>query len=81
MKAILEYQLPEEMDSYEDAMNGTKMRIALDEVWNQAFRPRHRHGYSNQRLNQLLETEEVAEAMDIIEQIYKDVLTENGIDL
>lgn len=34
MKAKLIFQLPEEQDEYNDAINGTKYRVILDELRN-----------------------------------------------
>ncbi len=31
------------------------MHIALDEIWNKVFRPSFKHGYSDEKLNNLIE--------------------------
>ena len=44
MKAILNYNLPEEREEFETALNGWKYKLTLDEMWDVLFRPRHKHG-------------------------------------
>lgn len=53
MKVTLEYTLPEETDEYETAMNGLKYKMAFEEVWERLIRAAFKHGFSNEKLNQL----------------------------
>ena len=69
-----EFNLPEEQQDFEEALNGSKYKNYLDDIWNNLFRSRHKHGYSNQRINELLEDPKCEELMDLLENIYKDVL-------
>lgn len=73
MKATLEFNLPEEIEEYQDAMNGTKYKIQIDDVWNKIFRPRHKHGYKNEEINNLLESDEAQKLMDLLEEIYLEI--------
>ena len=79
MKATLEFDLPEDREEHEDALNGTKYKGQLDEVWNQVFRPHRKHGYSNQELQKLIDDNfEIADK--IIEgliDIYLEVVRED----
>lgn len=70
MKVTLEYNLPEETSEYEDAMNGTKYKIALDEAWNIVFRPGMKHGYYDERLNKLLESKHGQYIYEKLKELY-----------
>lgn len=48
MKAKLIFDLPEDEEEYQDATNGSKYKIQLDEIWNKVFRPYYKHGYSKE---------------------------------
>ena len=72
-KAMLKFNLPEESEEFDSAFNGWKYKLYFEEVWQNLFRPRHKHGYPNARLNELLEKPEVTEAFDILEELYRDV--------
>lgn len=56
MKATLSFNLPEERDEFETAVNAGKYRSALWEVMQRIFRPARKHGYSNMRIQTLLDT-------------------------
>lgn len=89
MKLTLQYDLSKE-DSQEDidcALNGGKYKYMLDEMWQQLFRPRHKHGYADTEMNELVglqvEEEQETEAqkacnalMDKLEQIYHSIMNE-----
>ena len=74
MRAILEFQLPEEQEEFESAVNGADYKDKLDEVWDKLFRPRHKHGYNNDVLNELDDDEKVSKAIDLLEEIYKEII-------
>ena len=40
MKAKLEFDLPEEREEFNDALNGTKYLCQIEEVWIKVFRKR-----------------------------------------
>lgn len=72
-------------EEVDDAMNGSKYKDMLDEMWQQLFRPRHKHGYADTGINDLVglqvEEEQETEAqkacnalMDKLEVIYHDIM-------
>ena len=74
---ILKFDLDEEREAYENALNGWKYKVALDDIWNTVFRPRHKHGYSEDRINDLLTDPKCHELMDLLEKIYLDTVRED----
>lgn len=81
MKATLEFLLPEDNDAFRDAQNATTYRLALEAIWNEVFRPRHKHGYGDTALQALIETDEGAAVADKLEQIYRDVLGDYELNI
>ena len=75
--ATLKFKLPEERVEFEDASNGSKYKCQLDEIYTTLFRPRHKHGYPNGRLQELCERPDVDEALDLLERMYRDLVTED----
>lgn len=76
-KAVLEFNLPEEREELEHAQNGVKYSITLEEVWNNVFRPYHKHGYADQKLNKLLESKDGQYIIEKLIEIYQEVLNDN----
>lgn len=74
MKAKLEFDLPEEREEHEDALNGTKYKLQLEDIWNKMFRPRHKHGYDDQQINDIVQRPEGEKLMDYLEEIYKEII-------
>lgn len=72
MKAILEFNLPEEREEHEDALNGVKYKCQLDEIWDKVWRPYLKHGYSNSRINELLQKEECEELFNLLMNLYRE---------
>ena len=64
MKATLSFNLPEEREEHEDAINGGKYKYQLEDVGNTVFRPARKHGYSDQRIQKLME------ALDTLSEKY-----------
>lgn len=64
MKATLTFNLPEDHEEHEDAMNGSKYKYILDEVGNTVFRPARKHGYPDARIQKLME------ALDTLSEKY-----------
>jgi hypothetical protein len=57
-------------------------KLALDEIWNVLFRPRHKHGYGNPEVDTIIQdSEEVNKVMDLLEERYRDLLQEYEINL
>lgn len=71
MKATLEYNLPEEMEQYESSINGAKYKYMVEAIWQNVFRPYHKHGYSDVELNNLLDSECGKYIMNTLEEYYK----------
>ena len=83
MRGVLKFSLPEESEEFEAASKGSYYKSQVDEVWNVFFRPRHKHGYKNARINSLLgmdtakenDTSEMKacnELLDLLEVLYKE---------
>lgn len=79
-KHIIEFNLPEEREELKDAMQGTRALIAIDDIWNHLFRPHYKHGYSNQELNKLADTEEGSRVIELLGEMYHSVLKDNEIE-
>jgi hypothetical protein len=73
MKGILEFSLPEEAEEYNDAINGSRYKYALDEVYEQVFRPSRKHGYSDLEINELLKNEKCKLLIEKLIDIYLEV--------
>jgi hypothetical protein len=84
-KVILEFDAETEQEALSCAINGAKYKDRLDEIWQQLFRPRHKHGYSNQLIQDCLGMEVAEEdeteahkachaLMDALEAIYREVV-------
>lgn len=76
MKAILEFNLPEDREDFEIYRKAIDMSITLDDLGNEVFRPARKHGYGGlhaQRLNELIEDEKVAEAISLLEELFYEV--------
>lgn len=54
MKAILEFNLPEEQEEYEITRQAGNMHAAFWTIGNDLFRPARKHGYSDERLHALI---------------------------
>ena len=56
MKATLTFTLPDDESEFQAAVDGPKYRAALWEISQRIFRPARKHGYSNTRIQSLLDT-------------------------
>lgn len=77
MKAILEFNLPEEREEHTEALNGWKYKLQLDEVWDKVFRPAYKHGYLDDEINKLLEDEKCDKLFDKLADLYREVIKDN----
>lgn len=75
-KATLSFNLPEEREEYEDAINGTKYKIQIDDTWNALFRPYYKHGYSDPEINELLEKEDAVKLFEKLVELYRNLSAE-----
>lgn len=55
MKGIIEFNLPEEQEEFDTAVKAADLKAALWEIAQQVFRPARKHGYSDGRIQELLE--------------------------
>ena len=55
MKGTLEFNLPEEQEEFEQAVNAGKMSAALFDIRQQVFRPARKHGYNRADIQQLID--------------------------
>lgn len=53
MKATLTFNLPEEESEFQTAVKASDMSLALWEIAQEIFRPARKHGYSDQRIQNL----------------------------
>jgi len=74
MKATLSFKLPEEQEEFKSAFNGTLYQLAFNDVWDGLFRPRHKHGYGDQELDQL--ASENPRLMELLEERYRNIREE-----
>ncbi len=79
MKAILEYNLPEDQEDFTRATKALDMELALWDIANEVFRPARKHGYADQELNALAENN--TELIGLLEQKFYAILEEKGISL
>lgn len=94
-KATLEFDLNEidDQKEFRRAINATKAYLALHAIANEIFRPARKHGYSDEKINQLIlkgiEIDSqgfVSEAIGTeliseLESMFYKILEENGVDL
>jgi hypothetical protein len=71
MKGILQFDLPEEKEDFEDAQKAWKYKHTLDQVWEKLFRPAHKHGYSDAELDKLSKTKTGRKLLDKLEEEYR----------
>lgn len=76
MKTILEFNLPEEKEDLQDALNGTKHKHMFAEIWQKMFRPYYKHGFSSENLNNALQEKAGQIVFEELESIYKEIADE-----
>jgi hypothetical protein len=86
MKGILEFNLPEEQQEFETAVSAGRMKSLLWDISQEIFRPARKHGYSDHRMKQFLDTdgelkEEVAEAIGVLEQMFYEFVREHNVEI
>ena len=77
MKSYLRFDLPEDQEEFDDAVKGWKYKAALDDIWNTVFRPYWKHGYNDERLNKILETEDGQYVLDKLIELYQNTTKED----
>ena len=82
MKAILEFNLPEDQEAFEITKNAYNTANALEEVFQQCFRCFRKHGSNDKILQELLEkSPEVEEFIERLEEKFHEILAENKVGL
>ena len=69
MNIILEF---DDKEQALDAMNGSKYREQIDEIWMKVFRPSYKHGYGDE----LLDSEQAGEVIERLARIYREVVAD-----
>ena len=75
MKTTLsfEFDLPEDSMQYNEIINAGKNQDLLEAIWENIFRPYHKHGYSDQEINKLLEDENCEKLFMKLNGIYDEL--------
>jgi hypothetical protein len=91
VKAILEFNLPEEQSEFDLATRAGNMHAALWDIAQEIFRPARKHGYNNQDIQAALNhTDTVTtpegygagtELISQLEKMFYEILEEHKIDL
>lgn len=79
MKATLEFDLPAENEEFDRAAKAPDMHLALQDMWEQMFRPRHKHGYDGVHAK-VLNDEKYDDAIEALETIYRHILSEYNLN-
>jgi hypothetical protein len=63
-----------------DVVKAYDYKRAIHEVWEVLFRPRHKHGYHNDRVNEIIaQNPAVNELMDFLEESYREILIDHEV--
>ena len=91
MKAILEFNLPEEQSEFDMAARANSMHAALWDMAQEIFRPARKHGYNNQDIQATLNHADTVttsegygagtELVSQLEKMFYEILEEHKIDL
>lgn len=81
MKAVLEFNLPEEQNEFDLATKASKMYSALFDIRSQIFRPARKHGYGDEDLDKLFKSDFAAlELIGRLEELFNEVLQDNELE-
>lgn len=72
MKAILEFNMPEESEEHRTALKGVNYQNAIHRIGQEVFRPHRKHGYGDP----LLDSKEAAEIIAKLEEKFYNILNE-----
>lgn len=73
MKSTLEFDLPEERDELNDALNGGKYKARIDTLYDEVFRPHMKYNKPILAKDESSMQELTDEQLEIIEQIWENV--------
>lgn len=81
MKGVLEFNLPEEQDEFDTACKAGAMSAAISEIANEVFRPARKHGYSDEKIRNLIEKYEGSEELvGALEEKFYEILNSHRIE-
>lgn len=82
MRAILEFNLPEDTEDLKRAQLGPKYYGALSEVVERVFRPARKHGYSEGHIERLINKlgPDAVELVFHLEQEYYSILSDYSLE-
>lgn len=86
MKAILEFNLPEEQSEFDLATKAGNMHAALWDIAQEVFRPARKHGYSDSVIQELVNRSDIqddagTELVSQLEKLFYEILEKYNIDL
>ena len=73
MKSTLEFDLPEERDELNDALNGGKYKARIDMLYDEVFRPHMKYNKPILAKDESSMQELTDDQLEIIEQIWENV--------
>lgn len=73
MKSTLEFDLPEERDELNDALNGGKYKARIDTLYDEVFRPHMKYNKPILAKDESSMQELTDDQLEIIEQIWENV--------
>lgn len=73
MKSIIEFNLPEEREELNDALNGSRYKARIETLYDKVFRPHLKYGKPLMTKSEIEMEELTQEQLAIIEQIYENV--------
>lgn len=82
MKATLHFNLdtPEDQSAFDAALKGTDAHRVLWEVSQQVLRPHRKHGYSDEKLQKLIDkNKDACEIISILEKMFYDIAKEYDV--
>lgn len=81
MKAILEFNLPDDSEEFKMTSKASAMSSALFNISNEVFRPARKHGYNEADINALLEKlgSDGYELISLLEQKFFSILEEHDV--
>ena len=85
MKTYLSFndQSEDDREKLKDVLQATDMKIALQEIGDEVFRPARKHGYTaHPELNKLLnENDDVGIAIGLLEEMFYQILKDREVSL
>jgi len=73
MKSTIEFNLPEEREELNDALNGSRYKARIETLYDKVFRPHIKYGKPLMSKSESEMQELTEEQLAIIEQIYENV--------